>query len=280
MSELKKILRLGKLKQATKSAIARHRQTYPVRLIYEVGRFVEEAYENEGSDFETNGEKDLLGKLSKANFNTVLDVGANIGKWSQTALSTWPNCHVHAFEVAPNTFKELQQTFEHSPLAERITLNDVGVSDVNGSQTMYYFADAPELTCDMPRHGSLVSVPFEGKLVRLDDYCKANGILGVDFLKIDVEGAEYKALSGFSDYLSAGKVNCIQFEYGPFAIQTRKLLADYFEILSKSFWIGKIYPGHVSFQDYHWTMESFKFCNYFCVSRSRPDLKELANARR
>ncbi|WP_409560550.1 FkbM family methyltransferase [Hyphomicrobium sp. MC8b] len=272
MTTLKKVLRLGQMKEAVKSAITKNRSTYPIRMAHSVARFIEQAYENEGSDFTRNGEKELLSKLSKANFDIIFDVGANVGKWSQTALENWPNAHVHAFEVAPNTFRDLQSAFPAN--SKRITLNNVGVSDTEETQTMYYFADAPELTCDMPRH-DLTSVPFEAKMVRLDTYCAKNGIEKIDFLKIDVEGAEYRVLKGFSDFLDAGKVNCLQFEYGPFAIDTRHLLADYFATLSKSFWIGKIFPGGVPFQDYHWTMEDFKFCNYFCVSRSRPDLKAL-----
>ncbi len=211
MSKLKKILRLGQLKLSAKSAIAKHRRTYPVQLVHKLTRFIDEAYENEGSDFDTNGEKDLIGKLRKANFKTVLDAGANVGKWSRSALTTWPDCHVHAFEAAPNTFKELQREFQSTPLASRITLNDVALSAADGLQTMYYFAEAPELTCDMPRHESLVSVPFEVKTIRLDDYCKANGINAIDFLKVDVEGAEYRVLKGLSELLAAGKVNCLQF---------------------------------------------------------------------
>lgn len=275
MPSLKKILRLGRLKIATKSTIAKHRRSYPVRLVHDLARFVDQAVENDGSDFEINGEKDLLRKLNKADFRTVLDIGANVGNWSSVALAAWPNCHVHAFEVAPNTFADLKRALQTPEFSSRTTLNELAVSDTNGTQTMYYFADSPELTCDMPRHESLTSVPFECKVTTLSDYCRNNGISNVDFLKVDVEGAEYRVLKGFFDYLSSGKVACVQFEYGAFSIQTRKLLADYFEILSEYFWIGKIFPGYVDFRDYHWTMEGFRFCNYFCVSRTRPDLKEL-----
>jgi hypothetical protein len=73
-------------------------------------------------------------------------------------------------------------------------------------------------------------------------------------------------------------VSCIQFEYGAFSIETRVLLADYYKLLADRYWIGKLFPTHVEFADYHWMMETFRFANFVCVDRSRSDLKALAAA--
>jgi hypothetical protein len=37
-----------------------------------------------------------------------------------------------------------------------------------------------------------------------------------------------------------------------------------------------VFPSTVEFRDYDWTMESFRFSNFLCVSRARPDLRALA----
>jgi FkbM family methyltransferase len=177
-------------------------------------------------------------------------------------------------EVAPKTFEELGNRLKPAPGFERVVLNPVGCSDADGSQVMYYFPDHPDLTCDLPRHAHR-SVEFDGKVVTLDRYCRERNIDHVDFLKMDVEGAEHRVLKGFKDYLASGKVYCIQFEYGAFATQTRFLLGDYYAMLSKDYWIGKIYPGYVDFRNYDWTMEDFKFSNYFCLAKTKPELKAL-----
>lgn len=278
MRDFLRTIGAGRLKSGMKVAISRHRQAMPIKLLHEVTAFIEESYANEGSDFASNGEHDLLKKLKQADFRTAYDVGANTGAWSLAALSLWPNCRVHAFEVAPDTYKELQQQVAASGFADRIVLNDFGVSDANGTMTMYYYPDSPELTCDSPRHENEVAVPFEARLERLDEYSKRHGIEQVDFLKVDVEGAENRVFKGFADFLDGKKVNCIQFEYGAFSIQTRFLLNDYYKLLSERYWMGKIYPSYVDFRDYEWRMENFRFCNYFCVSRDRPDLKKLLEA--
>ena len=265
---------LGRVKRAVHEAIANHRRRGPVQMLHKVTAFIESAYANEGSDFACNGERALLQKLSATNMRVAFDVGANVGDWTVEALAAWPDCQVHAFEVAPKTFEELTQRLAGLPASKRAELNAVGCSDADGSQTMYYFPDHPDLTCDLPRHAHR-SFTFEGKVVTLDRYCREKGIDHVDFLKMDVEGAEHRVLKGFKEFLAAKKVDCIQFEYGAFATQTRFLLGDYYTMLSHDFWMGKIYPGYVDFRDYDWRMEDFKFSNYFCLSKAKPELKEL-----
>ncbi len=143
---------------------------------------------------------------------------------------------------------------------------------------MYYFPDHPDLTSDMPRHDDYKVIPFEAYLTTLDAFCRERRIEAIDFLKIDVEGAEHRVLEGARELLEAQKIDCIQFEYGAFSIETRFLLKDYFALLSGQYFIGKIFPNHIAFTDYDWMAEDFRFSNYLCVSRSRPDLLQLLQA--
>jgi FkbM family methyltransferase len=246
-----------------------------VRALHQLASFVESAYWNEGSSFHVNGEYNVIQRLRHADLRTAFDVGANCGDWLMECLTAWPQCRVHAFEVAPLTFQALQERIENSPSRNRATLNAYGLSDQVGAQTMFYFPEHPELTCDLPRHEAWRSIPFDARLSTGDQYGEEHAIESVDFLKIDVEGAEYHVLRGFSKYLDARRVHCIQFEYGAFSTQTRFLLGDYYRLLSQNYWIGKIYPTYVDFKDYHWTMEDFRFANYCCVSKARPDLRSV-----
>ena len=140
---------------------------------------------------------------------------------------------------------------------------------------MYYFPEHPDLTCDLRRHNSYEMVPFDATLRPGDKYCEEHHIAAVDFVKIDVEGAEYRVMKGLSDRLREGKIHCLQFEYGTFSTQTRFLLADYYALLSERYWIGKIYPKYIDFKEYEWTMEDFHFANFCCVSKARSDLRGL-----
>jgi FkbM family methyltransferase len=249
-----------------------------VKALHRLTSFVEAAYSNHGSDLRSNGELNLIRRLSSAHFQQAMDVGANCGDWLMAALAAWPACRVHAFEVAPETFRQLSQRVHASGYAERAILNPVGVSDRSGSEPMYFFPEHPDLTCDLPRHEKYEARMFDARLLTLDEYCQTAGIQQVGFVKIDVEGAEHRVLRGFADFLTAQRVHCLQFEYGAFSTQTKYLLSDYYSLLSSKYWIGKILPTYVDFCDYEWTMDDFRFSNYCCVSKLRPDLRALLGA--
>jgi hypothetical protein len=249
---------IGFLKSMARTFIVRNRQSMPIQGLHRVSRFVEDAYENIGSDISSNGELDLLRRLAPLGFTTVLDIGANVGDWSASALRLWPHAHVHAFEVASPTFAQYQARMAR--------------------EQMYYFPEHPEVTCDRPRHPGLAVVPFQVEMTTGDDYLEASKLQHVDFLKIDVEGAEFQVLEGFARAMSGGRIGSIQFEYGAFAIQTRILLKDFYDLLGQRYWIGKLFPTHVEFADYDWTAEDFRFANFLCVARHRSDWKAVAEA--
>jgi FkbM family methyltransferase len=255
--------------------IAHHRRSRGVQALHQLASFVESAYRNDGTSCDENGERNVLTKLRAANFHTAFDVGANYGEWLIASLAAWPQCQVHAFEPAPLTFQRLQGCLANSGHRERAILNCVGLSDATGEQTMFYFPEYPDLTCDLPRYGARPCVPFQARTATADDYAESHSIATVDFLKIDVEGAEHRVLKGFSKHLAARRVHCLQFEYGAFSTQTKFLLGDYYALLSADYWIGKIYPTYVDFREYDWTMEDFRFANYCCVSKLRSDLRDL-----
>ena len=265
---------LGRIKREAASLIGRNRRSHLVRSLHRAAAFVESAYTNEGSNFSRNGEERAIRALRGAGIKIAFDVGANVGDWLMEALNAWPECHVHAFEVAPPTFERLAERVRASPHAARATLNCFGLSDLDQKLEMYYFPEHPELTCDRQRHSGHKQVVFEGKVRTADGYAREHGIEELDFLKIDVEGAEYKVLKGVERLLEDGRVQMVQFEYGAFSIQTRMLLADYYQLLTR-YWIGKIYPTYVDFRDYEWTMEDFRFANFIAVSRSRQELRKL-----
>lgn len=236
-----------RLKGATRNAIAKHRRSVIVRTMHRAAAFFEASWHNEGTVFNSSGEKSVLERLKPADFGLAFDVGANVGNWAAAALQLWPNCRVHAFEVAPRTFELLEMNNQKSPLRSRLDLHEIGLSDFTGKQTMYFFPDHNELTCDGPRHEGFAAIPFEANFTTLDTFCGEHGIETIDYLKIDVEGAEHRVLKGARALLKGGKISCMQFEYGAFSIESRFLLKDYFDLLADRFVIGKVFPDHVAF---------------------------------
>ena len=68
------------------------------------------------------------------------------------------------------------------------------------------------------------------ELIKGDSFLTDAKIDYVDFLKLDVEGAEYDAIVGFEESLKSGKIRAIQFEYGYINIVTKKLLIDFYNL--------------------------------------------------
>jgi FkbM family methyltransferase len=260
------------LRETAGKWIAGNRRGRVVARLHRFATWVESCYHNENTDLATNGEYGLLRKLQGENFRTVVDAGANVGDWTLMAVRNWPSCHVHAFEIVPQTFAKLQESVAGAP-DRNITPVNCGLGDETGTIQIYFYPEYPDLSCDRPRHGSH-AIAISAPVTTLAEYCAQARIETIDFLKIDVEGAEPAVLRGAGELVAAGRIDCIQFEYGAFSIDTRFLLRDYYEMLGQQYWIGKIHPGYVDFREYDWRMEDFRFCNYLCVSRRRPDLKE------
>jgi FkbM family methyltransferase len=76
-----------------------------------------------------------------------------------------------------------------------------------------------------------------------DAYLERNDIAVVDFLKLDVEGAELDVLHGFSHALQQDRIAIVQFEFTLWAAVARVWLADFYDLLAPlGFTIGKIFP--------------------------------------
>src|SRR5262245_21136035 len=102
-----------------RSFIASRRKSAPLSWAHRLAHSFEEAYNNVGSEFSRNGESVLLHRLAVLDFKVLVDVGANCGDWAIAALQNWPAASLHAFEVAPKTFHELQARMASDATAPR-----------------------------------------------------------------------------------------------------------------------------------------------------------------
>lgn len=126
--------------------------------------------------------------------DTVLDLG---GCWGDTALyfanKIGEKGKVYSFEFIPDNIKLFNRNTALNPkLVSQIELVPHPVSNVSG-QTIYFKDNGP---------GSSVAFePFKEQTgttstISIDDFVNLNNIKTIDFIKMDIEGAEPLALEG------------------------------------------------------------------------------------
>jgi FkbM family methyltransferase len=221
--------------------------------------------DNVDFNMERNGEARVLNALRALEPRVVFDVGAHVGHWSTLVSTLYPACQVHAFEVVPATFARFVANTAGIPT---IVANRVGLSDEAGEISMNVSANTSDSTaCKIPAmkcHDSYYGEVVIGHAIKGTTYVEERGIERIDFLKIDVEGMDLKVIRGFEERLDV--VRAIQFEYGIFNIGSHDLLSDFCSYLNaRGFVVGKIFPRHVAWFDYHFTKELFHGGNFLAV---------------
>ena len=74
------------------------------------------------------------------------------------------------------------------------------------------------------------------KLDAIDHYCKENNVKFIDFLKLDIEGNEYKALCGAKNMINQDKIGAIKIEFGGCNIDLRTFFRDFwFQLHEKNY---------------------------------------------
>lgn len=254
-------------KRAATVQLSRHRDSYAAKTLARSAAFVLKAIHNHNYDAETNGEYWVLQQLSTFPLRTIWDAGANIGDWTRGAKQYFPAATVYAFEIHPETFKELSR--RTSDLKGVIGVN-LGLSDSEGTVELHCYGNESVLSSMFEYPHDLPDRTIPCKVVTGDGYATANEIKHVDFLKLDVEGAEPQALRGLAHTIETGCVDVIQFEYGLVNILSRFLLRDFYEYLAlKGYSIGKLYPTYVDFREYQLTDEDFLGPNYVACRKEK-----------
>ena len=137
--------------------------------------------------------------------NTFLDIGAHYGYFSLLASKlVGSNGKVFAFEAAPLTFKILKKNKKNN-----IEILNNAVSDEKGILSFYEFpnlySEYNTINVEQFKNEAWIKDYPPNKIdvptIVLDDFFIENKI-NADFIKIDVEGAEFKALNGLKHYLS------------------------------------------------------------------------------
>ncbi|WP_108484971.1 FkbM family methyltransferase [Oceaniglobus ichthyenteri] len=134
----------------------------------------------------------VLGRLVKPDFR-CLDIGAHVGSVTYKLASLARRGSVTVIEASPTKAAMLRKRFPDH------TVHEVAVSDTAGQVTFFENADAPGYSSLTNRSVRGAVTEINVKSVRLDDLFPDTDF---DFIKIDVEGHEFAALSAASGMIA------------------------------------------------------------------------------
>src|ERR671918_2871616 len=158
--------------------------------------------------FMTNHEDDIIEHFTPKQGDIVVDIGAHMGRYTIIASKrVGANGKVVAIEADPGNFEMLNRNIKLNQLANVIPLNYAVYS--KETKIKLYL---PEVESGYTIYNTIMSnrARTEDKFVEvnantLDYILQSKGITDVNWIKIDVEGAEFEVLKGASNVLSKSK---------------------------------------------------------------------------
>ncbi len=154
---------------------------------------------------------------------TMVDIGANLGFYSMLAASLVGNAgRVFSFEPFAHNVDLIRASARENGF-DNVKVINCAVSDKIGSAKLYlspYYSSEHSL---FDYHYSTGSDSTENtvdvKTVTIDQYLESEvGDLRVDFIKMDIEGSEGKAISGMEKTITENKNVSLLTEFWPNAI--------------------------------------------------------------
>ncbi len=129
--------------------------------------------------------------------DVCLDVGANFG-WYSSLFHKYcgSSGEVHSFEPIPPTFEELKQNYELMNSPSNVFINNLALGDKADELTINLFEGLSTGHASMSDQGRDDAVSYKCKVVTLDSYLNEKNVGDVNFIKVDIEGAEMMFLKG------------------------------------------------------------------------------------
>ena len=203
----------------------------------------------------------------------VIDVGANVGRWSAGMLAAAEQAgriddlDLHAIEPSSFTFSRLSEALGGHP----VTLNRAALCEQPGSATLHIVAPgAGTNSLHQSAPPPAVRRAEEVATTTLDAYADRMGLDHMMLVKIDTEGHDLAVLRGAQRLLSEGRIVIAQFEYNHRWVYARSYLRDVFDLVEPlGYRLGKLTPRGVEFYPcWDPELETFVEGNYVaCIPR-------------
>ncbi len=148
----------------------------------------------------------------------IIDCGANLGMSVIYFKSLYPNAEIIAFEADPHIFSFLQRNVQSFNFSDVTVINKAVWCSPDNTLSFLSEGGAGGRLEEKSEKHKFVDV----RTIRLKDYLKRE----VDFLKIDIEGAEYNVIEDCADELKKVKNLFIEYHSFPNVAQNLHLILE------------------------------------------------------
>ncbi len=192
------------------------------------------------------------------NFQTVFDVGANVGQSAIEYSEKFPYANIYSFEPVSSSFQNLKKNTEH---LDRVHVFHNGFGSKLEEPEININDDYSEVNSIRFNKGSKTE---KIKVLTIDHFAEKESIDKIDFLKIDTEGYELEVLNGVKGMLENKKIGLIYIECE--LIETDKHFVTFDKLVENISQYGYELLG-IYEQQPHWTGEkTILYCNPVFIS--------------
>jgi FkbM family methyltransferase len=153
--------------------------------------------------------------LAHGPVEVVFDLGARVGKTVARYRKLFPSAHIFCFEPFDDSYAVLTRTHQD---ASRVKPQKLAVSDTCGTQA-FHCSDQSDMNSLLPlsSNAGLLTTASANRVitvetVTLDTFCAQHRLDRIQILKMDIQGAELKALRGAAGLLERQAIDLVYTE--------------------------------------------------------------------
>lgn len=157
---------------------------------------------------------------------TVIDIGAHIGYYTRLLSElVGKSGRVFAFEAHPDNYAVLKHNLSAIKYSN-VKIYNCAVSDQIGKMRLYVSPGSSNhsLLSGYTEASGIIEV----ESITIDSFLSEQGIKRVDFVKVDVEGAEPLVLAGIKHTISSSPQISLLMEYNPHALRSGSIAPEKF----------------------------------------------------
>ncbi len=209
-------------------------------------------------------ETEIVFKEMAKTSKVFLDVGANIGYFSFLVKQMSPQSKVYSFEPLPQNILAYEKNRELNNFSSMF-LQEVCVADKHG-ETEFLIPPSEESGWGRMAHRELFSgEKIKRSVVTLDEFCEQHQLSAVDFIKIDVEGYEFKVLQGATKIIESQRPRiCIELNE-PCLLDTGTSSEEIFRFFKTRNYHMFALDAKKGLYRVHAPVPYYKFLNYFAL---------------